>query len=336
MKNYTKLDYASYRSNCCVCNDESYYLGEILALCYEFLGEEVRDVTLQAVLNYKFYLTSQSKTKKPEYLVCDEILSTDFRDLSHKEIAMKFGYYITKNPRYGTCRETLKAFESDIAQGCLNSSVDYSGEYFSIVYDLFRRSLIIQSVMWKNSNDMLVKDAKSSIADRLKVFDKFFDSQEDIPVFMEKFRSSIWVKGTDFFDLCYSQGIYESWIQTWTGYTGKPYFEWTRQDQIWWDPTWEGNEQFIDFQVELINTLSCQEISYVIDLCIYSACSYIWKYLNSDIKITELNKGINKLIQRLEKLGECNKMLSELKSLNGIFTDIAKLESIIGWKIFLE
>ena len=341
MKNYTKLDYENYKSIDCICNEESYYLGKILAECYEFLDEEVRDTTLQAVLDYKIYLTNQIKTAKSEYTVCVEILSADFRDLTHSEIAMKFGYRITKNPRTGTIWQTLKAFESDIAKGCLRSDVDYSGEYFSIVYELSRKSLIIQSMMWRSADSKLVLDTKKSISDRLKVFDQFFESSENLPVFMQRFRSSQW-NPTDMIELCYSDQIYIPWIKTWTGYTGKNYFEWTRQEQIWWDPVNEGNEQYINSQIEMLSTLDQTELYWLLDLCYYSICSWVWRFMNLDIKISEYNKNIEINLSRLKKISGyyCNEYLIEvinkLSSLSGNYSNIEEIENIIGWKIFLD
>lgn len=342
MKNYTKLDYENYKSQCCICNEEDFYLGEILSLCYEFLDEEViRDVTLQAVLNYKIYLTSAVKTNKPEYTACDEILNSDFRDIRPSDIAIKFGYYITKNPRYGTCKQTLSAFESDIAQGCLRSDVDYSGEYFSIVYEFARKSLIIQSIMWKSADSKLVSDMKKSISNRLKVFDQFFESSENLPVFIEHFRSSQW-NPTSLLELCYSDKIYIPWLKTWKGYTGKNYFEWTRQEQLWWDPVNEGNEQYIDSQIQMLNVLNQEEIYWVLELCYYSICSWIWRFINSDIKLPDYNKNIDTNLSRLISISKyynneyLNEVISKLSSFGGNYTNYSEIENIIGWKIFLD
>ena len=332
MKIYNKIDYIK--------NEIEGPLGKILQECFEnFLcnNSPVRNTVLENVLLYK--LITQEGTK--EYKGCSDILEANFSSLTYTLIAEKLGYTLMFNPRRETDRLTLDSFEHDIAHGNLQPTEEYTGEYFSLAFEVLRRNLIINSILWGETGSREVSDVKECMSKRWDLFNRYFQDNFYYPLFMVKFIDINW--DPSFYELCFSPLVYEQWDLTWEKFTGHSYHEWTRVDQIYHERYNEAIEQYLDLHYNMTSNMDREELMYYAELSLYQGCSIIWGFLNGDHDGDKKNNGLNKLLRRLNNVGSIEgaglevyrEMADKLKEEASTYYDLDKVQEIINWRVLI-
>lgn len=335
MKLYSKVDYLKY-IKAPDCDD---YLGSILADCFENIKSTVQPHTLDTILKFKISLDEKSRDTEEQAMWngCTQVLSKEFDTLAYSEVAQCFGYIVVENPRFGLCRQTIMTFMIDIASGNLSSEIHYTGEYFSLIYDWLRRDLLIYSAVRNAFNQDYTDDVVEDIKKRLSVFTQYFGSTLCLPDFMTAFKNTSW-KPT-LYELCYDSDKYKqwsSWKNSWKEFTGKNYFEWTEIDDLHWERVQEATEEYIDSQLELINTFDVTEIYYFYELSLFSLC-------HSLMKEQRIENFVNKFMERIKPMAEsdCEEFSYITEVYNGLKSlteqadgyQISDIENIIGYNI---
>lgn len=332
MKIYNKLDYLK--------NEIAEPLGDILRECYEnFIdyNSSIRNTVLENVLKYKMSLIPGTN----EYNGCSNILNSDFSRITYSWIASEIGYELISSPRGNTDRITLDLFEKDISHGNLQPTEDYSGNYFSLAFEFLRRELIINSSIWCDSKSKEIKDVVNCMWKRWNLFNQYFSNNFDYPSFMIKFTEIKW--DPDFYELCYSPEVYENWDLTWEKLTGHKYHEWTRFDQVYYENYTNLIEQYLNLHYNMTSNMSREELMYYAELSLFQGCFYIWKFLNQDCDGETKNKELNKLLNRLNKVGSIDgsgltkykEMSEKLKEHASLYYDIEEIQEIIEWRILI-
>lgn len=339
-KIYSKTDYLEYQKNL----PSGTIKDKILALCFENFQDSnniLRTDVLQYVLGYKISLSNNGETQSQDYEGCSEILGGNFRNLTYTGIANSLGYDLIDNPRRQTTRGSLIAFDGDIAHGNLNSDINYTGEYFSYVYCLNRRILVLESSIWKMGWSREIKDASECIRKRVEVFTKYFQGKEELPNFIKPFKSQEYNPG--FLELCYGDDTYGNWEYTWSNYTGRSYYDWTREDQLLHSRYSEAIEQYLGLHQNMVLTMDRLELLYYAELSILQGVSGIWNFENGDIDGEEKSTILNRVYNRLAAVGEAinadmskyKEMAEKLKEEAANYYDVDAVLDILGWKIYI-
>lgn len=290
MKTYSKIDYIKFKEEG-NCDD---YLGIILSNCYENGSYNIVNENLMGLITkFKFSLTNLDY----DYLTaCNKILGSDWKILTNAEVANYLGYSIIDSPRKGLIRQTLSYFINDIAEGSLKSSESYCGEYFSLVYYLLRRDLIINSL--NSDKDSRLENSTKDIYLRFYLFSKFFEGykEPEFPEFLNNLIKEI-KKDLDkqiklsLIDFCYNELWWKNWRLNWELFTGKDYFEWTTIDNNNFLKVKSDIENYINSSKDSINILKIGELYHLLELILMS--------LNSDLM--EADGDSDKIKSAVEK-----------------------------------
>lgn len=341
LKVYCKLDYLEYRKNL----PSGTIKDKILSLCYENYKDSnntLRTDILQYVLGYKISLSNNKETTSDDYTACSNILGGNFRNLTYTKIAEEFGYELMENPRVDTTRKSIALFDSEIARGNLSSDLKYTGEYFSYIYGLNRRILVLQSTIWNSGWSREIKDMVESIRKRVEVFTNYFSSSSlSLPDFIVPFKDSSYDPG--FLDLCYSDDTYGDWRYKWSEYTGRDTFDWTREDRLLFSRYEEAIEQYLSLHQNMVMTMSRLELLYYAELSILLGISGIWDFQNQDIDGEKKSEILNKVYIRLFIVGksgnadmsEYAEMAEKLKGETASYYDDNAVLDILGYRIYL-
>lgn len=340
-KIYSKIDYLEYQKNL----PSGTIKDKILALCFENYKNSdniLRTDVLQYVLGYKISLSNNGETQSEDYLACSEVLGGDFRTLTYTRIANTFGYDLIENPRLLTTRGSIIAFDTDIAHGNLSSDILYTGEYFSYIYCLNRRILVLESSIWNTGWSREIKDIAECIRKRVEVFTKYFSTSElSLPEFIKPFQNTEYNPG--FLEMCYGDKTYGEWDYTWSTYTGRSYYDWTREDQLFHTRFTEAIEQYLELHENMVLTMKRLELLYYADLSIIQGVSGIWNFMNGDIDGEEKSIILNKVYNRLVAVGNAmnadmskyKEMAEKLKEEAANYYDVDAVLDILGWKIYI-
>ena len=340
-KIYSKTDYIEYEKNL----PSGTVKDKILALCFENFQDsnnKLRTDVLSLVLGYKMALTNlDGGTLDPDYEACSEILGYNFKSLTYTKIAEILGYDLIDNPRGLTTRGSLASFDLDIVHGELNSDLKYTGEYLSYVYCLERRALVLGSTIWKQEWSQEVKDRAECIKNRVEVFTKYFGSSVELPEFIKPFQQK-W-DSLDFYSFCYSDSTYGEWEYTWQEYTGRAWYDWTREDQLFYSRYQEAIEQYLELHKNMTLTMSRSELLYYAELSIIQGVAAIWEFENGDIAGDERNTILNNVVERLATVGQSidhdmskfAQMSEDLKEEAAYYYDQDKVLEILGWRVYI-
>ena len=341
-KIYSKTDYLEYQKNL----PSGTIKDKILALCFENFQDSnniLRTDVLQYVLGYKISLSNNGETKSDDYIGCSNILGGDFRTLTYTKIAEELGYDLIDNPRRQTTRGYIVEFDEDIVHGNLNPDISYTGEYFSYIYCLNRRILVLESTIWKTGWSREIKDVVECLRKRVEVFTKYFQGSSTLvlPDFIKPFQNSSYDPG--FLELCYSDDTYGNWEYTWPTYTGRSWYDWTREDQLFHSRYSEAIEQYLDLHQNMVLTMDRLELLYYAELSIIQGVSGIWNFENGDIDGEQKSIILNKTLNRLSAVGDAinadmskyKEMSEKLKEQAATYYDDVAVLDILGWKIFI-
>lgn len=346
-KVYSKSDYIEYKKNL----PAGTIKDKILSLCFENFQDsdnKIRTDVLSLLLGYKMALTNQEEgTLTPDYEACSEILGSNFKSLTYSKIAGAFGYSLIDNPRTSKTRESLAFFDLDIAHGNLNPGEEYTGEYFSYVYCLDRRGLILESVLWGQNWSKEIKDTCECIKKREVVFRNFYKNNPSLvlPVFIENIVSSLEdsTKNSSLLWFCYGDDTYGEWKYTWSKYTGRGWYDWTREDEVLLENYSEAIDQYLSLHKNMTSTMERTELLYYAELSIILGVSAIWKFENGDLPGDQRDDILRTMIERLRSVGEqesmsgegYSEMVEELQGLIGMYYDQERILEVLGWKIFI-
>ena len=341
-KIYSKTDYVKYQKNL----PAGTIKDKILALCFENFQDSnniLRTDVLQYVLGYKISLSNSGDTESDDYLGCSEILGGDFRKLTYSKIAEKLGYELVDNPRLLTTRGSLGAFDFDIAHGNLNPGIQYTGEYFSYAYCLNRRILVLESTIWNNRWSREIEDTVDCLRKRVEVFNNYFSSNGslELPEFIKPFQNLEYNPG--FYELCYGDDTYGEWEYTWSNYTGRSYYDWTREDELFFSRYSEATDQYLELHKNMVITMERLELLYYAELSIILGVSGLWKFENGDIDGEKKSQILNKVYNRLYAVGQSinadmnkyKEMAEKLKEYASTYYDDEAVLEILGWKTYI-
>lgn len=341
-KIYSKTDYLKYRKNL----PSGTIKDKILALCFENYQDSnntLRTDILQYILGYKISLSNNGETQSQDYSGCSNILGGNFRTLTYTKIAEEFGYDLVDNPRLLTTRGSLMAFDADIVHGNLNPELQYTGEYFSYVYCLNRRTLVLDSVLWDSCFSNEIRETVECIRKRADVFTKFFQSSSSLqlPDFIKPFQNTQY--SPEFLELAYGDDTYGEWEYKWPEFTGRNWYDWTREDQLFHSRFSEAIEQYLELHQNMVLTMERLELLYYAELSIIQGVSGIWNFENGDIDGEEKTSILNKTYTRLSAVGNAinadmsrfKDMAEKLKEQAAMYYDSDAVLDILGWKIYL-
>lgn len=323
MKIYSKIDYIQFTQEGS-CDD---LLGMILANCYEngYYNLVNKDL-INLVTKFKFSLTNLDY----DYLTaCNKILESDWKILINDEVANYLGYKIVDTPRNGTIRQTAYYFIKDIASGNLKNTKSYCDEYFSIIYYLLRRDLIINSL--NSDKDTKVENSSNDIFLRYHLFSKFFEDSKnpEFPEFLNNLIEEIKKDTNDqtklnLIEFCYGELWWKDWKLNWESSTGKDYFEWTTIDNDNFLKVKSDIENYINSSKESINILKINELYHLIDLIFMSLNSDLMEIDGNNDKVREaIKKYLNNIDPIIKTYSEITDELTNIK----IITD--KLSTLI-------
>ena len=215
-------------------------------------------------------------------------------------------------------------------------------EYFSYIYCLNRRILVLESSIWNTGWSREIKDIAECIRKRVEVFTKYFSTSElSLPEFIKPFQNTEYNPG--FLEMCYGDKTYGEWDYTWSTYTGRSYYDWTREDQLFHTRFSESIEQYLELHENMVLTMKRLELLYYADLSIIQGVSGIWNFMNGDIDGEEKSIILNKVYNRLVAVGNAmnadmskyKEMAEKLKEEAANYYDVDAVLDILGWKIYI-